>query len=321
MLGAAAGVAALGKPTGARLDASRDDNLPDTRSYGSFQHPEAADLDYIHDLYGRADALTAQVRRKLPHYLNLPYGPHPKQRLDLYLPRNKVRRAPVLVFIHGGGFSEGHRAHYGYVSGPYAAHGIITAVMGYRLIKEGGSYPAQPDDVKRALVWLHGQIARYGGDPDSLFLSGHSVGAVLAADLGVDRSWLRSRGLAPAILKGIAPISGLYDLTKSTTYDPLHNDVMSPGYVPTIDQQISASALRHIRDPAPAAVIACGDTGITERNFPESSRQLCAALAAKDVRAQFLLLKGSNHIDTVFAFATEGARLFDMVVAMIRAAR
>ena len=317
LLGAAGGVTLAFRSAAARSGPARDENLPDTSSYGSFRYPDAGDLDYVHGLYGRADRLTAEVRQALPHYLDLPYGPHPKQRLDLYLPKVKVRNAPVLVFIHGGGFSEGHRAHYGYVAGPYAARGVVTAVMGYRLIKDGGPYPAQPDDVKEALSWLQRHVAQYGGDPGSFFVAGHSVGAVLAADVGVDRSWLSARGLDPAMLKGIAPISGLYDLTKSETYDPLHNDVMSTAYVPTVEQQIRASALRHIVDPVPAAVIACGDTGTTERNFPESSRKLYDALVAKGVHAQFLLMQGSNHIDTVFAFATEGAPLFEKVAAMI----
>jgi acetyl esterase/lipase len=97
--------------------------------------------------------------------------------------------------------------------------GIITVVSGYRMAKRGVPYPAQSDDTKAAIVWIHKNIAKFGGDPHTLFLSGHSVGATLAADVSFDRSWMKQAGVPHAAIKGIAAISGDYDLSPGENAD------------------------------------------------------------------------------------------------------
>ena len=292
-----------------------DENLPDTSSYETFRHPVAEDLDYVHDLYAKADRMT-ETRQALPHHLNLRYGMHVKQRLDLYLPIGGARSAPVLLFIHGGGFEEGHRAHYGYIALPYAARGVITAVMGYRLVTDGFHYPAQVDDVKNALAWLRQSVARYGGNPDALFVCGHSAGTTLTAEVGVDRTWMSAAGLPPSALKGIVPVSGKYDLTATSPEDPTGQDLAS-FCAPTAVLRERASALRHIDDPARSAIVAQGAARQYERLLTRSSPEFVQALQKSGVDAKLIVLHAATHIDTVFALATPGSPLFDAVATMI----
>ena len=289
-----------------------DENLPDTSTYETFQHPEAEDLDYIHDLYEKADRLTAETRSALPHHLNLAYGAHVRQRLDLYLP-GTVRDSPVLLFFHGGGFEEGHRAHYGFIASPYAARGIITAVAGYRLVPDGFHYPAQLDDVKQTLIWIHKSIARYGGNPNALFLSGHSAGALMVAEAGADRTWMSTAGLPTSALRGMAPVSGNYDLTASSP----NGAGVAGYYAPTPELRDKASPLRHIRDPVLAAVVAQGQGQEYERHLTQYSPDFVRALQERGVDATLLVLPKATHIDTVFALATESSPLLRTVAAMI----
>ena len=65
----------------------------------------------------------------------------------------------MLLFLHGGGFREGDRKQYGYVGEPFAKHGIITVVASYRLTP-GFTHPAQPDDTKAIVAWIHKNIAQ-----------------------------------------------------------------------------------------------------------------------------------------------------------------
>lgn len=223
----------------------------DASTYYTVQHPEQFKIDWG-AFYRQADAKTAAVRAQLPHYLNLAYGQDVKQRLDLYLPTKKPAHAPVFLFLHGGGFREGDRAQYGFVAKPFADHGVITAVASYRLTGDGFKYPDQPHDTQLAVEWLYRNIAKYGGDPDRLYVGGHSAGAILSADIGVDRAWLKSAGIPTRVLRGIAPISGPYDLR--TAGRPGEDSA----YAPTTELKEQASPLLHIVDPAPAAVIALG---------------------------------------------------------------
>jgi arylformamidase len=297
---------------------AKDENLPDMSSYPTVQHPEVEELDYVRDLYARADRLTAEARAALAHHLNVPYGNHAKQRADIYLPDGNRSDCPILVFLHGGGWAEGHRAHGGYVAIPYAARGIVTVVAGYRLITDAARYPAPADDVKQVLAWLNKHAAPRFGNPSSIFLIGHASGATLAADVAVDRAWLRSLGADPESLRGFAAVSGNYNLRESCLTDTTEATMYS-AYAPTASLLDQASAILHVNDPPPAAVIAHGNADTSERRTAQSSRALFESLSEKGVNAQLIELNGENHIDTAFSLASPGSAVFEAVAAMVKA--
>jgi acetyl esterase/lipase len=282
----------------------------DYSQYYTTLHPQEFVENFTRDLYVKGNELTAETRAQLPHHLDLAYGDDPKQRLDLYLPKGSVAHAPVLLFIHGGGFLEGDRAHYGFIARPYAPHGIITAVMSYRLTGSGAVYPAQEDDVKAAVLWLARHIATYGGDPTALYVTGHSAGAVLSAEVGVDLAWLAQAGVDKRIVRGIAPISGPYDLRN---FEELAN------YVPTDRAKQEASPLLHITDPVRYAVIAHGTHNAEEDSFSASSRALVSALRKRGTHVEALVLTGKGHIATAMALGTPASPLSNAVLAMIAA--
>jgi acetyl esterase/lipase len=289
----------------------------DASTYYTVQHPEQFKIDWG-AFYRQADAKTAAVRAQLPHYLNLAYGQDVKQRLDLYLPTKKPAHAPVFLFLHGGGFREGDRAQYGFVAKPFADHGVITAVASYRLTGDGFKYPDQPHDTQLAVEWLSRNIAKYGGDPDRLYVGGHSAGAILSAEIGVDRGWLKSAGIPTRVLRGIAPISGPYDLR--TAGRPGEDSA----YAPTPELKEQASPLLHIVDPAPAAVIALGSAenlGSAKQSdmVMDSSKAFAAKLQAAGVKTQLLILDGKDHRGTVTALGDEDSELFKAVIQMITA--
>lgn len=281
----------------------------DASTYYTVQHPEKFKIDWA-GFYRHAEKMTADVRAALPHHLDIPYGPAPKQRLDLYLPTGKPKNAPVFLFLHGGGFREGDRAQYGYVAKPFAARGVITAVASYRLTGDGAKYPDQPEDARLALAWLYHHAAQYGGDPNRLYLGGHSAGAIISADLGVDRSWMKAAGIPTRALRGIAPVSGTYDMR--TDEAPGETNV----YAPTPQLQEQASPILHIKSPVPAAVIAVGSME-NAKEFVESSRELADKMTAAGANAKFLSLAGEDHKDTVSALGDEHSELFQAVMAMI----
>lgn len=151
-------------------------------------------------------------------------GAHPvKHRLDLFLPEG--RGWPTVVFIHGGNWVEGDKSlHvsgadiYGNIGRFLASHGYGAAIVNYRLIPEV-AWEGQPADVARAVKWVHGNIARHGGDPDTIVLMGHSAGAQIAALVAADDRWLREAGAPRSVIAGVAAISGAgYDIADQMTY-------------------------------------------------------------------------------------------------------
>src|SRR3954469_2395408 len=115
-----------------------------------------------------------------------------RHRLDLYVPKGK-KDVPVMMFVHGGGFTVGIKDQYAFVGQVFASYGIATAVISYRLSPKT-SYPGHVQDVARAFAWLRAHVSEYGGNRDRIFISGHSAGATLIAMLGADSAYLHDVG-------------------------------------------------------------------------------------------------------------------------------
>ena len=281
-------------------------NAQDMSKYYTVMHPEDFTIDWT-GFYKRNNELTAGVREHYLHYLDLAYGPDPKQVLDLYLPDGEVSNAPVFLFLHGGGFREGDKAHYGSVAEPFVNREVITAVASYRLTGSGSHYPDQPDDVKSTVKWLFENISQYGGNPENIYVGGHSAGAILSADIGVDLAWLAEMGMPKEILKGIVPVSGPYDVRARGRPGEVYT------YAPTPELREQASPILHIDDPVPAALVAVG----SEEAYQESSMAFTEALKAAGVDAHYLLLEGEDHADTALSLANGDSELFRQVIEMI----
>jgi acetyl esterase/lipase len=136
------------------------------------------------------------------------------QSLDVYAP-GAAQRAPVVVGIHGGGWSTGDKANAGFVQNKasyFAARGYVFVSINYRLSPQF-VHPAHVDDVAAALAWTRAHVAEFGGDPERIFVLGHSAGAHLAALATVDDARLGQNGQALAAIKGAILLdTAKYDL-------------------------------------------------------------------------------------------------------------
>jgi acetyl esterase/lipase len=118
--------------------------------------------------------------RDVERLRNLPYGPDRAHRLDLYRGRSAGSERPVLIHLHGGGFTQGGKSHEGVVLlNQLAAHGWLCVSANYRL-RSAGAFPSPLVDTKRVIAWIREHASDYGGDPRQIFLAGSSAGGHLA---------------------------------------------------------------------------------------------------------------------------------------------
>ncbi len=119
---------------------------------------------------------------------DLAYGGHPRQRLDVFQPEN-ADRAPVVIFIHGGAFVRGEKSLNGEIYDNvlyyFARHGMVGVNIEFRLAPES-VFPGGAEDVGLAVEWARGNALNYGGDPERLFLIGHSAGGSHVATYAFD---------------------------------------------------------------------------------------------------------------------------------------
>lgn len=133
------------------------------------------------------------------------YGEHARQNLDVLSPRGS-EKAPVVVFVHGGGWIHGNKSLYHPVQSRLASEGIVTVSINYRLCPEV-TFPEFVEDGAMAVKWTVRNIDRHGGDPNNIFLMGHSAGGHTVAMLGLDESYLEGVGVERKRIRGVIPIS------------------------------------------------------------------------------------------------------------------
>jgi acetyl esterase len=117
---------------------------------------------------------------------NVVYGPtsSPAHKLDVYVPLLMSKPRPIVMYVHGGGFSMLSKDTHRVMAMAFARRGYIVFNINYRLGQKN-AFPAPLDDCAEALVWVHRHAAEYGGDPNRLVLAGESAGGNLVAALAL----------------------------------------------------------------------------------------------------------------------------------------
>lgn len=141
---------------------------------------------------------------------DLAYGPHERHRLDVFRPMAVATPAPVLLFVHGGGFVSGDKGDgriFDNVLDYFAARGVMGVNINYRLAP-GHPWPAGAEDLRDAVAWVRKNAADYGGDPQRIFIMGHSAGAAHVAGY----TFIESLQLAEGNdgVRGVILVSGTY---------------------------------------------------------------------------------------------------------------
>ncbi len=131
--------------------------------------------------------------------------------LDVWAPADANKPAsPVLIFYYGGGWAHGTRNGYEFVGKAFAAKGFVVVIPDYRKVPQV-RFPAFVEDGAAAIKWTRDNIAKYGGDPARITLSGHSAGAHIAMMLTLDPHYLAAQDVDPKIVRATVGMSGPYD--------------------------------------------------------------------------------------------------------------
>jgi arylformamidase len=179
--------------------------------------------------------------------LDVSYGEDEKQRLDLYLPQG-AKDAPVVIFVHGGEWSRHDKAEVSYKPKFLNEHGIIFASINYRL-SPPAKHPDHVDDVASAIRWIHNHAQELGGDPQKIFLMGHSAGCHLVTLVTLDPRYLAKVDLRPSDVRGVVAWSGgAYDLVQKVNDGGMYADYIKKAFGDAEDAWRDASPVHHAND-------------------------------------------------------------------------
>ncbi len=231
--------------------------------------------------------------------------------LDVYAPTERLPETspgrPVLLFVHGGGWAIGDKRGVQEKPRFFTDAGWVFVSTNYRFVP-GGKHPVNVRDVARAIAWARRHAAEHGGDPDSIFLMGHSAGAHLAALVATDAAHLESVDESLASVRGVVLLDGAgYDVTWRMAN--LQGRILTKMYRDAFGEDDAelwrdASPMSHVRRDAgiPPFLV----TYVASR--PDAaliSRRLVAKLRVAGFRAELLAARGKTHATINREFGTE----------------
>jgi len=233
------------------------------------------------------------VRARLGAPKRFAYGPTPVEGLDVY--PTKRSNAPINVFIHGGAWRVGTASAYGFPAELFVNAGAHFVVPDFAPVTDlGGDLMAMADQVRRAIAWVYRNAKSFGGDPERVYLSGHSSGAHLAG-VALITDWRKDFDVPAEIVKGALCCSGMFDLK------PVRLSARSR-YVKFTDAMEDAlSAQRHLDRLNTPLILAHGTFETPE--FQRQSRDFATAAKAAGKPVQLLVGSGYNHFEMIETLA------------------
>lgn len=223
------------------------------------------------------------------------YGEDSRQKLDLYQPEGTGH--PILIFIQGGGYRSGEKndgIFYRNLGIYFAKRGFLTVVPNYRLSPQH-PWPAGAEDVGAAIEYVRHEAYRFGGNPECIFVLGHSAGATHAACYLFDRRFHPPAGNG---IRSVALISGGgYSVDRSAPPARLEyfgNDAA---------QWDDRSPIMHIDNNRVPLFIGVGEFDPVSLSIP--SFELAQAVTKRDGKVpKFHVFADHNHISTIFSIGS-----------------
>jgi arylformamidase len=215
------------------------------------------------------------------------YGPTEIETLDIY--KTTRWNAPTCIFIHGGAWRGGSAKDSAYPAEMFVSAGAHYVAVDFVSVGDvSGNLMPMADQVRRAVAWVYKNATSFGGDPNRLYLAGHSSGAHLAGVVLVT-DWRKDFGLPDDIVKGALLISGMYDLK------PVRLSKRSEYVKFTDEMEQALSTQRHLQRLKTPVIVAHGTLESPE--FQRQTREFAAAVKAAGKPVQLIVGEGYNHFE------------------------
>lgn len=250
----------------------------------------APNMQQVHE---RADANSAAARQRLGEPLRLAYGATEVEKLDLY--RTNRLHAPIFVFIHGGAWRGGAASRSAVAAEMFVDHGAHYIALDFITVDAaGGNLMTMANQVRGAVAWVYRNAAEFGGDPQRLYVGGHSSGAHLTGCV-LTTDWERDFSLPADTIKGGTCSSGMYDLV------PVRLSARS-SYVAFDDATVEAlSPIRHVDKLNCPVNVSYGTAETPE--FQRQGREFAAAVKAAGKPVTLGVGAAYNHFEIAETFA------------------
>jgi arylformamidase len=252
------------------------------------------------DFFVRWASRSVMAREKLSHYADLAYGPGDLHTLDFF-PCAEPRG--LLIFIHGGYWRSLDKSDFSFVAEPFVSRQIAVATINYSLCP-AVAIPTIVEECAQAVTWLDKATSRFGLAGKPFVIAGHSAGGHLAAMLHT-LDWAK-RGIDPGRIKGLAAVSGLFDL------EPLLHTTMNEDIRLDAASQRAMSPIHLAPSLGVPLLLFCG--ALESGEFQRQSHLLHAAWPSHC--GEPVTVPGCHHFSIVDHFADFGSTAYRDTLAL-----
>lgn len=223
-----------------------------------------------------------------------------QEKLNVFAPHRKDTLKNVLVFVYGGNWNSGKRSLYNFFGSRWARKNIVTVIIDYPK-SPGANYDEMATDVAKGIKWVKENIERYGGNPDKIFISGHSAGGHLATLVAIRNDYFEKLGI-PNPIKGdvLIDAAGL-DMFSYLKQEKLPSDnTLIQTFTNNPEKWKAASPMYHLHKGMPPMLIYVG-----EKTYPSiraGNDELVKELKSLDYDTPYHILKGKKHKPMITQF-------------------
>jgi len=240
------------------------------------------------------------------------------QSLNLFTPHNKKKPKEVLVFLHGGNWCRGQKSTYNFFGNRMARKNIVVVIIDYPLspladYRDMGLASAQ------AVKWVQENIRNYGGDPERIFVSGHSSGGHLAALIATDNTYFQALAMANPIKGAVLLDAAGLDMPAFIRVDRDHCQTNLNTFSSDSLTWLDASPLHHVHPGVPPMLVYTG-----ERTYPiirEGNDEYVAALTADGADVNYHVLKHKKHVPVITQFFWPYNPCYHQITSFMRTQR
>ena len=249
-------------------------------------YDQSAYAPLLKQILQRYASASRTARAHLGEPQRVAYGPTEHEKLDIY--RAKKANAPIFVFVHGGAWLGGEAKNYGFPAELFVNAGANYVALDFIAVREaGGDISVMADQVRRAIAWVYKNADQFGGDPNKLYVGGHSSGGHLCGVAAV-ADW-PSLGVPADGIKGWHCMSGMFDLK------PVRLSKRSSYLKFTDAMEDAMSSQRHLAKISAPMVLTYGTNETPE--FQRQTRDFAAALKAAGKQVELIEAPNYNHFE------------------------
>ncbi len=255
----------------------------------------------------------ASKKYKNVSYLNSDSSNKEQPTLNIFTPKNsKATNNPVLLFVHGGNWNSGDKRLYGFLGRNFAKKGITTVIVGYTLSPKV-NYNDMANEVAKAVEWTKANISNYNGNPNEIFLTGHSAGGHLVALVGTNPKYLKDKSIIKGIILNDA--AGLDMKHYLEEFPPTNFFDYKTTWTTNPEQWKNASPIYFLDKNAPPFMIYLGSK--TYESIKVSNERFLDELHKFQPNVQPIILNKS-HFPMMLQYISSGSYRYDEIINFMK---